>query len=350
MTAMLNRKLESLQKNVENIRNICILAHVDHGKTTLADSLVAANGVISTRLAGKLRYMDSRKDEQERGITMKSSAIALYYPNQEKEFLINLMDSPGHVDFSSEVCTAVRLCDGAVVVVDVVEGVQPQTKVVLQQAWDQGMKPILVLNKIDRLMTETKLDPSAAYFHISQVLEQVNAVMGELFTTQVMSSTNQTSTKEFVEFKEGDVFDWSSGLEESDDSQLYFCPEQGNVIFASAYDGWAFSIETFADIFSKKLNFSPTVLRKTLWGDYYLNMKEKKIMKGAHTKKQETFVCSADPGQYMDVLPNNHGGQRQTETRENDSNFGLEDFPARPSKHRQQTAAELGNVNVAAHC
>ena len=67
-------------------------------------------------------------------------------------------------------------------------------------------------------------------------------------------------------------------------------------------------------------------------------------------KKQETFVCSADPGQYMDVLPNNHGGQRQTETRENDSNFGLEDFPARPSKHRQQTAAELGNVNVAAHC
>jgi len=290
MTAMLNRKLESLQKNVENIRNICILAHVDHGKTTLADSLVAANGVISTRLAGKLRYMDSRKDEQERGITMKSSAIALY-PNQEKEFLINLMDSPGHVDFSSEVCTAVRLCDGAVVVVDVVEGVQPQTKVVLQQAWDQGMKPILVLNKIDRLMTETKLDPSAAYFHISQVLEQVNAVMGELFTTQVMSSTNQTSTKEFVEFKEGDVFDWSSGLEESDDSQLYFCPEQGNVIFASAYDGWAFSIETFADIFSKKLNFSPTVLRKTLWGDYYLNMKEKKIMKGAHTKnKKPLFV------------------------------------------------------------
>lgn len=113
--------------------------------------------------------MDSRVDEQVRGITMKSSAIALVHNFNDSQYLVNLIDSPGHVDFSSEVSTAVRLCDGAIVVVDVVEGVCPQTKVALQQAWMENIKPVLVLNKIDRLILELKLEPLDAYVKLMQV-------------------------------------------------------------------------------------------------------------------------------------------------------------------------------------
>lgn len=122
-------------------------------------------------MAGKLRYLDNRQDEQERGITMKSSSISLHYQSQlqQRDFLVNLIDSPGHVDFSSEVSTAVRLCDGAIVVVDVVEGVGPQTRAVLQQVYTEGLKAVLVLNKIDRLILEKQMEALDAYIHISQV-------------------------------------------------------------------------------------------------------------------------------------------------------------------------------------
>lgn len=164
-------RLCELQLESRSVRNICILAHVDHGKTTLADSLVASNGIISSKLAGKLRYLDSRPDEQLRGITMKSSLITLHHVWNEEDYLVNLIDSPGHVDFASEVSTAVRLCDGAVVVVDVVEGVCPQTRGALSMSFVEGLKPVLVLNKIDRLITEMQLSPLDAYVHLSQVLD-----------------------------------------------------------------------------------------------------------------------------------------------------------------------------------
>ncbi|XP_072134445.1 elongation factor-like GTPase 1 isoform X2 [Mobula birostris] len=283
-----------LQKNTANIRNICIIAHVDHGKTTLADSLIASNGIISNRLAGKLRYMDSREDEQIRGITMKSSSISLHFSMDNQEYLINMIDSPGHVDFSSEVSTAVRVCDGAVVVVDVVEGVCPQTQAVLRQAWLENIRPVLVINKIDRLIIELKLTPPEAYIHLQKILEQVNAVTGSLFTSKVLEERAEmdvTPEPSLDSKTSGQIYDWSAGLEETDDSHLYFAPEQGNVVFGSAIDGWGFRIEEFVQMYSEKVGIKAEVLLKTLWGDYYLNTKAKKIMKGAQAKgKKPLFV------------------------------------------------------------
>lgn len=185
-------------------------------------------------MVGKLRYMDSRSDEQERGITMKSSSISLHYMDRigHNDFLINLIDSPGHVDFSSEVSTAVRLCDGAIILVDVVEGVCSQTRICLKHAYMENLKPILVLNKIDRLITEKKLSALDAYVHLSQVccnalsiyglvswriclqkvLEQVNAVVGNLFATDVMSketkadNVSQSHEKYLLSFPRHSLF------------------------------------------------------------------------------------------------------------------------------------------------
>ncbi|CAN8005539.1 unnamed protein product, partial [Ixodes hexagonus] len=207
------------------------------------------------------------------------------------DLLVNLVDSPGHVDFTSEVMAAVRLCDGAVIVVDVVEGVCAQTKVALNLAWSEGLKPLLVLNKMDRLILEKKMTPLDAHIHLQQILEQVNAVVGELFAADVMEKTSsEASNKKRPESQENaQVFDWDSGLDDADDSTLYFSPEQGNVVFASAYDGWGFSTSNFAELYSKKLGVKREVLEKTLWGDFYLNVKARRILRGAQAKCKKTL-------------------------------------------------------------
>ncbi|ORY76105.1 GTPase Ria1 [Protomyces lactucae-debilis] len=265
------QKLITLQKNPANIRNFCLLAHVDHGKTTLADNLLASNGIISSKLAGTVRYLDSREDEMERGITMKSSAISLFFQlvnknttNTPEEYLINLIDSPGHVDFSSEVSTASRLCDGALVLVDAVEGVCSQTIAVLRQAWDERIKTVLVINKVDRLITELKLTAREAHTHLVRLVEQINAVMGSFFAGERMSLASDTSVE--------DAFD------EKDDADIYFAPEKGNVIIASAVDGWAFRVDQFAALYEQKLGIKRALLNKVLWGDFYLDPKTKKVL------------------------------------------------------------------------
>lgn len=238
----------------------------------------------------------------------------------QEDYMINLIDTPGHVDFSSEVSTASRLCDGALVMVDAVEGVCTQTITVLRQAWQERLKPILVINKVDRLITELRLAPIEAHHHLTQLVEQVNAVMGSFHASERMeddlrwreerskrlaakkerqedtaaglanqagsaeastsSSTGQTEVHNDSNDGDDDLY------EEKDDEDLYFAPEQGNVIFASAIDGWAFRISQFAQIHAARLGIKESNLRKVLWGDFYLDPKTKRVLARKHLGKR----------------------------------------------------------------
>jgi ribosome assembly protein 1 len=249
---------------------------------------------------------------------MESSAISLYFsmlrrsapdatPDQN-EYLINLIDSPGHIDFSSEVSTASRLCDGAVVLVDAVEGVCSQTVTVLRQTWVEHMKPLLVINKMDRLITELQMTPGEAYTHLTKILEQVNAVLGSFFQGERMEEdlnwrervderiAAAAAAKEKEKLDEENVTGTNGSVdtenitpsnqefEEKDDEDLYFAPEKNNVIFGSAIDGWAFTVRQFASLYEKKLGIKRTAMEKVLWGDFYLDPKTKKVLAQKHLK------------------------------------------------------------------
>ncbi|ETL79710.1 hypothetical protein L917_19716 [Phytophthora nicotianae] len=311
-TRVTQELLGELQHSPERIRNICILAHVDHGKTTLSDSLVSANGIISERLAGKVRYLDNTEEEQVRGITMKSSAISLVYqpePIADKEpeapYLINLVDSPGHVDFSFDVSTAVRLCDGALVLIDAVEGVCAQTHAVIRQAWKEGIRPCLVINKMDRLIFELQFSHMEAYQRLNRILEQANAVLSSMIRMDVLekydqeaSSEDQKNSTDDTEAVDADKIEITLDDEaisketEQLENEMLFSPSNGNVIFASATDGWAFGIGYFAALYAKKLELPVRVMRQALWGEYYYNGKSKKIVSKPPTSNSQTMFCS----------------------------------------------------------
>ncbi|CCM01889.1 uncharacterized protein FIBRA_03960 [Fibroporia radiculosa] len=292
----------ALNLEAVDIRNVTAIGHVDHGKTTLMDALLAANSIISSRMAGKIRYLDSREDEQQRGITMESSAVSLRFKvmnrnategSSSKTYVVNMIDTPGHVDFSSEVSTASRLCDGALVLVDVVEGVCTQTITVLRQAWQDRLQPILVINKFDRLITELKLSPVEAYHHLSQLIEQVNAVMGSFFAGERMEDDlrwREERERRLAEKKESHAEEVDATVneadefQEKDDEDIYFAPERGNVIFASAITGWGFRTGKFAHLYAMKLGIKEANLRTVLWGDFYLDPKTKRVISHKHLR------------------------------------------------------------------
>ena len=229
-----------------------VIAHVDHGKSTLTDSLIAKAGIIAGEKAGDARATDTRKDEQERGITIKSTGVSLYFETDivnEKDvipYLINLIDSPGHVDFSSEVTAALRVTDGALVVVDYVEGVCVQTETVLRQALGEKIKPVLMINKIDRGILELQVDGETMYQTFQRVIENANVII---------------STYECDDMGESQQVD----------------PTNGTVAFGSALFGWAFTLTHFARLYSNKFKIDRAKLMKKLWGDNYFNPTTKKF-------------------------------------------------------------------------
>ena len=230
-----------------NVRNMSVIAHVDHGKSTLTDSLLSKAGIISAAKAGDVRATDTRKDEQERGITIKSTAISLYgnlsdpedikdivgQKTNGQDFLINLIDSPGHVDFSSEVTAALRVTDGALVVVDTIEGVCVQTETVLRQALGERIKPVVIINKVDRALLELQVSKEDLYQSFSRTIESVNVVISTYFDKTL-----------------GDV-------------QVY--PYKGTVAFGSGLHGWAFTVRQFAQRYAKKFGVDRNKMMERLW-------------------------------------------------------------------------------------
>lgn len=231
--------LERVMKQPDKIRNLSVIAHVDHGKSTLTDSLFAGAGAIRMDQAGTRRVTDNRKDEAERCITIKSTGVTLLFPPSEHlpETLINLIDSPGHVDFSSEVTAALRATDGAFVVVDSVEGVCVQTETVLRQALQEGIRPVLIINKLDRLFLELQCAPEDIYQRLRRVIESVNAIL---------------STYE-------------------PDGTLSVCPLKGNVVFAAGLMGWAFTPLQIARQYAAKSSSNPNKILRNLWGDRFVS-------------------------------------------------------------------------------
>ena len=218
-------KIKELMYTPKYIRNIGIVAHIDHGKTTLSDNLLAGAGMISSELAGDQRFLDFDDQEQARGITIDAANVSMVHKYKDEEYLINLIDTPGHVDFGGDVTRAMRAVDGAVVVVCAVEGIMPQTETVLRQALKENVRPVLFINKVDRLINELKLEGDELQNRFLKIIASANKLIKNMAPE---------------EFKK----EWLSRVED------------GSVAFGSAYHNWAINVPmmqktgiTFDDIY-----------------------------------------------------------------------------------------------------
>ncbi len=175
----INERVVGLINDIERIRLCTVIAHIDHGKTTLTDSLIAESGLLSKEIAASARLMDYDRIEQERGITIKASGISLIHEMKGAQYLIHLIDTPGHIDFSSHVTRGLRLTDGALVVVDIVEGIMVQTETVTRQAMHELVTPVLFVNKVDRLIKERRFGVKKTARELDRTVREFNAMLGK---------------------------------------------------------------------------------------------------------------------------------------------------------------------------
>ncbi len=204
-------QIQALMTQKERVRNIGIIAHIDHGKTTLADSLLAGVGMLSPQMAGMARVLDYLEEEQKRKITLKTANAALLYKIGTEAYLVNLVDTPGHVDFTGKVTRALRVIDGAVVVVDAVEEIMAQTEILTRQALEERVQPVLFINKVDRLITELQLSED-------QIQKKLNHIIGAFNDLIELYSEPEFRSK------------WK------------IVPSRGNVAFGAALHGWGFTM------------------------------------------------------------------------------------------------------------
>src|SRR5690242_17548427 len=228
----------SIIGNKKNIRNFGVIAHVDHGKTTMSDSLLASSGIISPSVAGQALALDSMKLEQDRQMTIVQANVTLLYEEEGKEYVINMIDTPGHIDFTGRVTRALRAIDGVVVVSDSVEGIMTQTETVTRQALEERVRPVLYINKIDRLVKELRLDPTAMQKWLANIIAEFNRLV-DLYAEP--------------EIKEK----WKVSI-------------QGNTVaFGSAKDRWGFNFNvaqkkgiSFKDVYDAYTSSDPGAIKK----------------------------------------------------------------------------------------
>ncbi len=257
--------MRDLMSIPSDIRNIAIAGHLHHGKTAFIDMLVTeTHGLMKTKAMHikkreQVRYTDASILERERGVSIKAAPISLVLPSVKgKSYLFNMIDTPGHVNFVDEVASALRIVDGIVLVVDVVEGVQVNTENIVRHAVSENIAITLVVNKIDRLILELKLPPADAYFKIRHTVEQVNTLLSTYAPGQ--------------------------GLRVS--------PERGNVCFASTANQWCFSLSSFAKLYSDAYpGTDPYEFARRLWGDVYYDAESRRFVRKAQdVQMPRTFV------------------------------------------------------------